>query len=58
MLLSINLIIDHAEHKQIRNQHVKVWLDAVKDAVLDAEDLLETIDIEVSRCDHDVGSQS
>jgi len=44
--------------KQIRNQHVKVWLDVVKDAVLDAEDLLKTIDIEVYRCDLEVGSHS
>ncbi|KAK2354106.1 putative disease resistance RPP13 protein [Trifolium repens] len=49
MLLSINAVVNDAELKQIRNQPVKAWLDAVKDAVLDAEDLLEEIDIEVSR---------
>jgi hypothetical protein len=48
-LLSINAVVNDAELKQIRNQPVKAWLDAVKDAVLDAEDLLEEIDIEVSR---------
>jgi hypothetical protein len=57
-LLSINVVVDDAEMKQIRNQPVKAWLDAVKDAVLDAEDLLEEIDIEVSRCKLEAESES
>ncbi|WJX87272.1 hypothetical protein P8452_69480 [Trifolium repens] len=57
-LLTINAVVDDAEMKQIRNQHVKVWLDAVKDAVLEAEDLLDEIDIEVSRCKLEAESQS
>ncbi|KAK2354105.1 putative disease resistance RPP13 protein [Trifolium repens] len=57
-LLSINVVVDDAEMKQIRNQPVKAWLDAVKDAVLDAEDLLEEIDIELSRCKLEAESRS
>ncbi|MCH84525.1 disease resistance protein, partial [Trifolium medium] len=57
-LLSINVVVDDAELKQIRNQPVKAWLDAVKDVVLDAEDLLNEIDIEVSRCKLEAESQS
>ncbi|WJX87275.1 hypothetical protein P8452_69483 [Trifolium repens] len=57
-LLSINAVVNDAELKQIRNQPVKAWLDAVKDAVLDAEDLLEEIDIEVSRCKLEAESES
>jgi hypothetical protein len=38
-LLSINAVVDDAELKQIRNQSVKAWLDAVKDAVLEAEEI-------------------
>jgi tRNA threonylcarbamoyladenosine modification (KEOPS) complex Pcc1 subunit len=57
-LLSINAVVDDAELKQIRNQSVKAWLDAVKDAVLEAEDLLEEIDIEVFRCKLEAESQS
>ncbi|KAK2417640.1 putative disease resistance RPP13 protein [Trifolium repens] len=57
-LLSINAVVDDAELKQIRNQPVKVWLDTVKDALLDAEDLLEEIDIEVFRCKLEAESQS
>jgi len=49
-LLSINTVVDDAEKKQIRNRHLKTWLDAVIDVIFEAEDLLEEIDIEVSRC--------
>ncbi|WJX92992.1 hypothetical protein P8452_74567 [Trifolium repens] len=56
--LNITLLTDDAELKQIRNPNVRAWLDAVKDAVLDAEDLLEEIDIEVFRCKQEAESQS
>ncbi|WJX87276.1 hypothetical protein P8452_69484 [Trifolium repens] len=57
-LLSINAVVDDAELKQIRNPNVRAWLDAVKDTVLDAEDLLEEIDIELFRCKLEAESQS
>ncbi|PNY05551.1 disease resistance rpp13-like protein 1-like, partial [Trifolium pratense] len=57
-LLSINAVIDDAEQKQIRNQHVKAWLDSVKDAVFEAEDLLDEIDIQVSQLKLEAESQS
>ena len=57
-LLSINAVVDDAELKQIRNPNVRAWLDAVKDAVLDAEDLLEEIDFEVSKSKLEAESKS
>lgn len=58
MLLSINAVVDDAEQKQIRNRHVKAWLDAVKHAVFDAEDLLDEIDTQVSQYKLETESQS
>ncbi|GAU37603.1 hypothetical protein TSUD_365240 [Trifolium subterraneum] len=57
-LLTINAVVDDAELMQIKNQPVKVWLDAVKDAVLEAEDLMDEIDIEVTRCKLEAESQT
>ncbi|KAJ1413535.1 putative disease resistance protein [Sesbania bispinosa] len=48
-LLSINVVLDDAEQKQISDSKVKAWLVMVKDAVFDAEDLLDEIDIHVSQ---------
>ncbi|KAJ1413507.1 Virus X resistance protein-like, coiled-coil domain [Sesbania bispinosa] len=58
MLLSIGALVDDAEQKQIRNPRMKAWVDAVKDAVFDAEDLLDEIDIHVSQCKLEAESQS
>lgn len=49
-LLSINAVVDDAELKQNTSSNVNEWLDAVKDAVLDAEDLLDEIHTQVSQC--------
>ncbi|OIV94101.1 hypothetical protein TanjilG_05481 [Lupinus angustifolius] len=49
LLLSINAVVDDAEDKHYTNQHVSEWLDMVKDAVLDAEDLLDEIHTEASK---------
>ena len=49
-LLSINAVVDDAEQKQITNRNVKAWLDEVKDAVYDAEDVLDEIDTQVYKC--------
>nr|KYP38141.1 Putative disease resistance RPP13-like protein 1 [Cajanus cajan] len=48
-LLSINAVVDDAEQKQFSNSYVKAWLDEVKDALFDAEDLLDEMDYEASK---------
>jgi len=48
-LMDINAVIDDAEQKQFTNSLVKEWLDEVRDALYDAEDLLEQIDYEFSK---------
>ncbi|QCD95238.1 disease resistance protein RPM1 [Vigna unguiculata] len=57
MLHSINALADDAEHKQFTDPHVKAWLLSVKEAVLDAEDLLGEIDYELTRCQVEAGSE-
>ncbi|ESW05622.1 hypothetical protein PHAVU_011G195400 [Phaseolus vulgaris] len=48
-LMDINAVIDDAEQKQFTNSLVKQWLDEVRDALYDAEDLLEQIDYAFSQ---------
>jgi len=48
-LMDINAVIDDAEQKQFTNSLVKEWLDEVRDALYDAEDLMEQIDYEFSK---------
>ncbi|XP_058788352.1 putative disease resistance RPP13-like protein 1 [Vicia villosa] len=43
ILLTLQAVLDDAEHKQINNLAVKQWLDDLKDTVFDAEDLLNQI---------------
>ncbi|XVF83120.1 hypothetical protein PTKIN_Ptkin16aG0107600 [Pterospermum kingtungense] len=43
MLMSVNPVLDDAEHKQINNPNVKSWLAELKHAVYDAKDLLDEI---------------
>ncbi|KAL2326333.1 hypothetical protein Fmac_025391 [Flemingia macrophylla] len=57
-LLSIDALADDAEHKQFRDPRVKAWLVAVKDAVLDAEDLMDEIDYDFSKCGLEAESKS
>ncbi|KAL2335684.1 hypothetical protein Fmac_016897 [Flemingia macrophylla] len=45
-LLCIDALADDAEEKQLTDPHVKAWLADVRDAVFDAEDLLDEIDYE------------
>jgi len=42
-LLSVNALLEDAEEKQLTKPAVKVWLDDLKDAVYDAEDVLDEI---------------
>ncbi|KAJ7969097.1 Disease resistance protein [Quillaja saponaria] len=48
-LLSINEVFNDAEERQMRDPNVKAWLDEVKDAVYEAEDLLDEIETEVCK---------
>ncbi|XVE68892.1 hypothetical protein DITRI_Ditri09bG0105800 [Diplodiscus trichospermus] len=42
-LMSVNAVLDDAENKQITNPNVRSWIDELKDAVYDTEDLLDEI---------------
>ncbi|XP_017413244.1 putative disease resistance RPP13-like protein 1 [Vigna angularis] len=58
-LNSINSLADDAERKQFTDPHVRNWLLSVKDAVLDAEDLLDDIQMLSKRkVDDDSESQT
>ncbi|XP_031284868.1 putative disease resistance RPP13-like protein 1 [Pistacia vera] len=49
-LLTINAVLSDAEEKQITNSFVKEWVDELKDAAYQAEDLLDDIDTVASDC--------
>jgi len=57
-LVSLNAVVDDAEHKQFRNAYVKTWLDEVRGVLLDTEDLLDEIDYKYSRNELEVESRS
>ncbi|RHN52811.1 putative P-loop containing nucleoside triphosphate hydrolase, leucine-rich repeat domain, L [Medicago truncatula] len=48
-LLTLHAVLDDAEKKQINNLPVKQWLDELKDAIYDAEDLLNQISYDCLR---------
>ncbi|KAK8665366.1 hypothetical protein V6N13_005535 [Hibiscus sabdariffa] len=48
-LMSVKAVLDDAETKQITNSNVRSWIVELKDAVYDAEDLLDEIATEALR---------
>ncbi|KAK8714258.1 hypothetical protein V6N13_149451 [Hibiscus sabdariffa] len=48
-LMSVKALLDDAETKQITNSNVRSWIDKLRDAVYDAEDLLDEIATEAFR---------
>ncbi|XP_070674159.1 putative disease resistance RPP13-like protein 1 isoform X2 [Malus domestica] len=49
-LMTLNAVLNDAEEKQIVDRDVGMWLDELKHAVFEAEDLVDEIDTEASRC--------
>ncbi|WJX30916.1 hypothetical protein P8452_19404 [Trifolium repens] len=49
-LLALDIVLDDAEEKQILKPKIKQWLDRLKDAIFDAEDLLNQISYNTLRC--------
>lgn len=49
-LLTLHAVLDDAENKQINNLAIKQWLDELKDAIFDSEDLLNQISYESLLC--------
>ncbi|KAB1226142.1 putative disease resistance RPP13-like protein 1 [Morella rubra] len=42
-LLAVNVLVEDAEEKQATKPYVKTWLDELKDAVYNAEDILDRV---------------
>ncbi|XP_034701515.1 putative disease resistance RPP13-like protein 1 [Vitis riparia] len=57
-LLAVQVVLDDAEAKQLTKSAVKDWLDTLKDAVYDAEDLLDDITTEALRCKMESDAQT
>ncbi|KAK9282717.1 hypothetical protein L1049_010937 [Liquidambar formosana] len=57
-LLAVNAVLDDAEEKQSTNPAVKKWHDELKDAVYNAEDLLDQIATEALQSKLETGSQT
>ncbi|KAG4911488.1 hypothetical protein JHK82_052089 [Glycine max] len=52
------MLLNDAEQKQFNDPRVRGWLFAVKDALFDAEDLLDEIDYELTKCEVEAESES
>ncbi|KAG6774927.1 hypothetical protein POTOM_018345 [Populus tomentosa] len=58
LMISVNGVLDDAEEKQIAKPAVEMWVNELKDAVYEADDLLDEIAYEALRSEVEVGSQS
>lgn len=52
------LLVDDVEQKLLSDSQVKAWLDAVKDSMFDADDPLNEIDYEFSKCELEAESRT
>ncbi|XP_010657708.1 putative disease resistance RPP13-like protein 1 [Vitis vinifera] len=57
-LVAVQAVLDDAEAKQFTKSAVKDWMDDLKDAVYDAEDLLDEITTEALRCKMESDAQT
>ncbi|XWS09149.1 hypothetical protein CRYUN_Cryun40dG0061300 [Craigia yunnanensis] len=57
-LLSTSAVLDDAEKKQITDKNVKKWITELKDAVYDAEDLLDEISTEALKTRFEAKNQT
>ncbi|KAI9077501.1 hypothetical protein K1719_040523 [Acacia pycnantha] len=57
-LLILGAVLNDAEEKQITSPAVKEWLEELKDAVYDTEDLLDEINTESLRCKVEQSSEN
>lgn len=57
-MISVNGLLDDAEEKQITKLTVKCWLDELKDALYEADDLLDGVAYEALRSKLEAGSQN
>ncbi|KAB1209657.1 putative disease resistance RPP13-like protein 1 [Morella rubra] len=57
-LLSVSAVLEDAEEKEVTMAPVKAWLDKMKDAVYDAEQIMDEIATEALRCKLDAEFQT
>ncbi|KAG8651278.1 putative disease resistance RPP13-like protein 1 isoform X2 [Manihot esculenta] len=57
-MLAINGVLEDAEEKQITNSAVRDWLDQLKDALYEADDLLDEIAYKAFRLKMEAGSRT